>query len=61
MIAEAARKAGLSTDAVFAVRDNPTAIDLLERKLEFNDTVLIKGSRGMTMEEIVHAFEESTC
>lgn len=57
MIAAAARQSGL--DAIHETPDNASAIALLREFLREGDVVLIKGSRGMAMEEIVHALEES--
>ncbi|MGC9359650.1 MAG: UDP-N-acetylmuramoyl-tripeptide--D-alanyl-D-alanine ligase, partial [Anaerolineae bacterium] len=59
LIAQAARSAGLAS--VWEVGSNAEAIDLLEGTLQAGDTVLVKGSRGMTMEEIVAALEEGSC
>jgi len=59
LIARAARSAGLAP--VWEVDSNGEAIDLLARTLQAGDTVLVKGSRGMTMEEIVAALEGTPC
>jgi UDP-N-acetylmuramoyl-tripeptide--D-alanyl-D-alanine ligase len=59
LIARAARSAGLAL--VWEVGSNAQAIDLLAGTLQAGDTVLVKGSRGMAMEEIVAALEEGSC
>ncbi|MBI4494017.1 MAG: UDP-N-acetylmuramoyl-tripeptide--D-alanyl-D-alanine ligase [Chloroflexi bacterium] len=55
LVAEAAREAGLPADRVFHTHSNGEAIEHLRRKLRPGDNVLVKGSRGMRMEEIVQA------
>ena len=57
MIASAARKAGLSHEAVVELDGNQDAILYLKNRLGTEDIVLVKGSRGMQMEEIVEALE----
>ena len=57
MIAEAAVRAGLPTEAVSWVESVPEAIDLLRTSLNAGDVVLVKGSHGMHMERIVSALE----
>jgi len=57
-IAEGAREAGLRPLAVHAMADNKSAIELLSGLLQEGDVLLVKGSRGMTMETIVAALEE---
>jgi UDP-N-acetylmuramoyl-tripeptide--D-alanyl-D-alanine ligase len=52
-IAEEAVACGLAKDRVWAVDDNSAALAHLEDMIETGDTVLIKGSRSMRMEEIV--------
>ncbi|MBU1751619.1 MAG: UDP-N-acetylmuramoyl-tripeptide--D-alanyl-D-alanine ligase [Chloroflexi bacterium] len=53
LIGEEARDAGLAD--VYLAADNAQAIDHLRRILRPGDRVLIKGSRGLAMEEIVGA------
>ncbi|HUW66087.1 MAG TPA: UDP-N-acetylmuramoyl-tripeptide--D-alanyl-D-alanine ligase [Spirochaetia bacterium] len=53
LIAEGARLAGLPESRVFSVPDNRAALELLADLLGDADVVLVKGSRGMHMEEIV--------
>ena len=53
LIAEEALAAGMSPSAVHAVADNDEAIAVLQRVLSEGDFVLVKGSRGIAMENIV--------
>ena len=55
IIAEEALSAGMSSADVVAVDTNAEAIAALEPIIESGDIVLIKGSRGQSMEEIVAA------
>lgn len=59
IMAEEARRAGMMR--TYAVGNNTAAIDVLRRELATGDVVLVKGSRGMAMEEIVKALEEGPC
>ena len=52
--AETARDHGVAM--VAACPDHPTAIQLLRKILLPGDTLLLKGSRGMTMEKLLDAF-----
>ena len=54
-IGDAARDTGLSSDKIFLAEDNTHAIEILREVMRAGDLVLIKGSRGMQMEEIVSA------
>ncbi len=56
-IASAALEAGLPSERCKRADDNGQAITLLREILRPGDRVLIKGSRGMAMEEIVVALE----
>jgi UDP-N-acetylmuramoyl-tripeptide--D-alanyl-D-alanine ligase len=56
-IASAAVEAGLPRTAVTEVDDNEEAIEHLLRSLRARDVVLVKGSRGMHMDQIVAALE----
>jgi UDP-N-acetylmuramoyl-tripeptide--D-alanyl-D-alanine ligase len=59
-IARSAGMAGLSSDHIHSFESNIEAISFLEKLLKPDDTVLIKGSHGMHMEEIVAALEEAS-
>lgn len=54
-IAEEAITAGLPPERVFATEDRRELLDLLREQLRPGDFVLIKGARGMRMEELVEA------
>lgn len=51
--AEGAVQAGMAGERVFPCTEHATAIRILNRLLLDGDVVLVKGSRGMKMEEIV--------
>jgi UDP-N-acetylmuramoyl-tripeptide--D-alanyl-D-alanine ligase len=55
LIAEEALSLGMHPDRVCVCEDNATAIECLLAQIEPGDYILIKGSRGMKMEEIVAA------
>ncbi|HZX20852.1 MAG TPA: cyanophycin synthetase, partial [Clostridia bacterium] len=57
-IALEAKKNGLEN--MFTVSTNEDAIDILKRNIRDNDAVLVKGSRGMAMEEIVRSLQEGS-
>ena len=59
LMAEEARRVGLSL--TWHVDTNAEAIAWLQRELMAGDVVLIKGSRGMEMEEIVRALRAESC
>lgn len=56
-IAEAAREAGLPVDSIVVCAGNPEAVAALAPLLKRGDQVLVKGSRGMEMEQIVVALQ----
>jgi UDP-N-acetylmuramoyl-tripeptide--D-alanyl-D-alanine ligase len=55
IIGEEALSLGMSPDRVCLCDDNQAAIECLQAKVQPGDYVLVKGSRGMKMEEIVNA------
>jgi UDP-N-acetylmuramoyl-tripeptide--D-alanyl-D-alanine ligase len=57
-IGQEALKAGMASKAVHLVETNAQAIDLLQTLIQTGDIVLVKGSRGMQMEEIVVALTQ---
>ena len=59
MIAAAAEEAGLPPRVITRVQDSHEAIKFLGDRLRAEDVVLIKGSRGMQMDQIVSALEAS--
>ena len=58
-IGEHALRLGMPAAQVRHVADNEAAIAVLERTLQAGDKVLVKGSRGMAMEQIVLALARS--
>jgi UDP-N-acetylmuramoyl-tripeptide--D-alanyl-D-alanine ligase len=60
MIAQAARAAGLSARVVTELPDAKQAIEFLQDRLHQDDIVLVKGSHGMRMDQIVTALESSS-
>ncbi|HEY42761.1 MAG TPA: UDP-N-acetylmuramoyl-tripeptide--D-alanyl-D-alanine ligase [Anaerolineae bacterium] len=57
-IASEARLAGMSEDQVVVLKDSQEAIEYLQNRVGENDVVLVKGSRGMRMDQIVACLEE---
>jgi UDP-N-acetylmuramoyl-tripeptide--D-alanyl-D-alanine ligase len=60
IIGEEALKAGMSAESVCLVETNAQAIECLRSLIEpgpIGDTILVKGSRGLGMEEIVTALQ----
>ena len=55
IIGEAAVRWGMPADQVYIVEGNAEAVALLEQMVTGDDVILVKGSRGMRMEEIVNA------
>ncbi|RKD27668.1 UDP-N-acetylmuramoyl-tripeptide--D-alanyl-D-alanine ligase [Caminicella sporogenes DSM 14501] len=58
MIAKTAIEKGLKSERVFTAEKNDTAINLIKDIIKQDDVILVKGSRGMKMEEIVHFLQE---
>ncbi len=54
-IGVAAREAGLASDQVFFAETNEQAVKILREVMRPDDVILVKGSRGAKMEEIVSA------
>jgi UDP-N-acetylmuramoyl-tripeptide--D-alanyl-D-alanine ligase len=57
-IANEARLAGMSEDQVVVLQNSQEAIEYLQDRVGENDVVLVKGSRGMKMDQIVADLEE---
>jgi len=55
IIGQEALALGMAPQAVEMVDDNQAAIDYLRQAILAHDVILIKGSRGLTMEQIVNA------
>ena len=58
LIGEEALRSGLPPDRVSYAAANIEATELLKRIVEPGDQVLVKGSRGLRMEEIVEGLKE---
>ena len=59
IIGEEVLALGMSPEAVDVAEDNDAAIAYLRQIIAPGDMVLVKGSRGMTMEQIVNAIERA--
>jgi UDP-N-acetylmuramoyl-tripeptide--D-alanyl-D-alanine ligase len=59
LIAEEAKRAGLQSAVVVLVEDSQAAIDHLRGRVGQGDVILVKGSRGVRMDQIIAALEES--
>src|SRR5690606_3713271 len=55
LIAEEALRAGMSRERVMSVDEASKAIPLLEELIEAGDVVLVKGSRGVALDQVVAA------
>jgi len=53
VIGEEAKKAGMAATAIYQVETNAEATALIRRLVQPGDVILIKGSRGLKMEQIV--------
>lgn len=60
LIGESAIEHGMTPERVIHVADNVAAVSRLRQLIHAGDVILIKGSRGMAMEEIVHALARSS-
>jgi UDP-N-acetylmuramoyl-tripeptide--D-alanyl-D-alanine ligase len=58
VMGEEALLAGMPADRVYPLDTKAQAIELLEPLVRTGDLILVKGSRGMEMEEIVVALQE---
>jgi UDP-N-acetylmuramoyl-tripeptide--D-alanyl-D-alanine ligase len=58
MFAEGAREAGMAASHIHGVTSHQEAVTVLERLVGPRDVILVKGSRGMTMERVVEAMLE---
>ena len=58
IIADAAKEAGLPEERITLLENSQQVIDYLQARLSSGDVVLIKGSRGMHMDNIVAELEE---
>jgi UDP-N-acetylmuramoyl-tripeptide--D-alanyl-D-alanine ligase len=54
-IGQTAAASGMSEDRIWMCSSNKEAVDVLSMQIRYGDTILVKGSRGMVMEEIVDA------
>ncbi len=59
-IGVAARDAGLAEDKIFFADSNARAVEILRQVTRAGDMILVKGSRGAKMEEIVSPLTRST-
>jgi len=57
-IAHGSIKAGMQPDRVFSFKNNKESIAFLKGFVKAGDTILVKGSRGMKMEEIAESLQE---
>jgi UDP-N-acetylmuramoyl-tripeptide--D-alanyl-D-alanine ligase len=57
IIAESARRAGLKSANILEFEEPEPVVEWLKKNLSANDTVLIKGSRGLRMDRITAALE----
>ena len=60
IIAEAALQSGLSPQVITMMADSQEVIEYLNDRLSADDVVLVKGSHGMRMDQIVAAMEKAS-
>jgi UDP-N-acetylmuramoyl-tripeptide--D-alanyl-D-alanine ligase len=60
IIADAALDSGLKPEQVIAFEDKATAIERLHDLIQEGDIILVKGSRGVKMEDIVDALRDGS-
>lgn len=61
-IGEQAKELGMDAERIYNCVDNEDVIKLLDTMVKEGDTILVKGSRGMKMEEIVsHLVDRKGC
>ena len=59
IIADEAHQAGLATDQITTYACKDAVIAALQTELQAGDAVLIKGSRGLALEDVVAALREA--
>ncbi|MEO5953675.1 MAG: UDP-N-acetylmuramoylalanyl-D-glutamate--2,6-diaminopimelate ligase, partial [Chloroflexia bacterium] len=57
LIGEEALRAGMQPQSVFFAADNTQVVEYLKRILKQGDHVLVKGSRGLHMEDIIYGLK----
>ncbi|MCL2498328.1 MAG: UDP-N-acetylmuramoyl-tripeptide--D-alanyl-D-alanine ligase, partial [Symbiobacteriaceae bacterium] len=56
-IAEGAHNAGLLASCIYSCRDNAESLECLRKLCSPQALILVKGSRGMQMEQIIQGLE----
>jgi UDP-N-acetylmuramyl pentapeptide synthase len=59
LVCEAAIAGGLASDNVAAFTSHDAVADRVSEMMRAGDWILVKGSRAMQMERVVHALEKS--
>jgi UDP-N-acetylmuramoyl-tripeptide--D-alanyl-D-alanine ligase len=57
MIAEAARRSGMPESSIRTLLDKQDVIDYLLPRMDADDVILVKGSRGARLDQVVGALE----